>query len=96
MRAHHDILRRPLVTEKTISQRDDLNQVAFEVPLSANKIEVRAAIESVFDVKVLKVRTVRVKGKAKGWGLRARRSPDWKKAIVDLAPGETIDVFGGV
>lgn len=92
----HDILVRPLVTEKSVRQRDDLNQVAFAVPLDANKIQVRSAVEQVFGVKVLKVRTVRIKGKAKGWGLRARRKPDWKKAVVDLAPGDTIDVFGGV
>ena len=79
-----------------VGQRDELNQVAFAVPLGVNKIEVRRAVEQVFDVKVVKVRTVRVKGKTKGLGQRARRKPDWKKAIIDLAPGNTIDVFGGV
>ncbi len=91
-----DILLRPLVTEKTMSQSEGHNQVSFEVHPSANKIQVRQAVERLFDVKVTGVRVLNVVGKEKRFGLRVGRRKNWKKAIVHLAEGQSLDVFEGM
>ncbi|MPM56484.1 50S ribosomal protein L23 [bioreactor metagenome] len=90
-----DVLIRPLITEKTTSLMQD-NKYTFEVPLKANKVEIRQAVEQVFKVKVLDVNTVRVMGKTKRMGRTQGKRPDYKKAIVKLAPGERIEFFEGV
>lgn len=90
-----DVLIRPLITEKTTSLMQD-NRYTFEVPLKANKVEIRQAVEQVFKVKVLDVNTVRVMGKTKRMGRTQGKRPDYKKAIVKLAPGERIEFFEGV
>ena len=92
----HSIVRRPLVTEKSSILRDDDNQVVFEVARGANKIEIRRAIETLFNVRVLDVRTMVVRGKLKRVGRNVGRQTNWKKAIVTLAEGDSIDVFEGV
>ncbi len=91
----YELVRRPLITEKTtlISEH---NQVAFQVPLDANKKEIKIAVETLFKVKVTAVNTLRVKGKAKMFRGRPGRRDDIKKAIVTLAEGDTIDVTTGV
>ncbi len=91
----HDIIRRPVITEKTSIQKEVSNQFTFEVDRMANRVEIKKAVEGIFNVKVAGVRTMQVKGKTKrrGWIVGKRR--DWKKAIVTLMPGERIDFFEG-
>ena len=91
----YDIIRRPVITEKTSIQKEVSNQFTFEVDRMANRLEIKKAVEGIFNVKVAGVRTMQVKGKTKrrGWIVGKRR--DWKKAIVTLMPGERIDFFEG-
>lgn len=92
-----DIIRRPLITEKSSLQREGLNTLAFEVDSRANKIEIQRAVETQFKVKVADVRVANCHGKLRRQGRFAGRRPDWKKAYVRLAAGEkTIDFFEGV
>ena len=88
-----DIIRRPLITEKSTVQREDKNIVAFEVHRDANKIEVKRAVEAQFKVKVAEVRIARVHGKVKRQGRFAGRRPDWKKAYVTLREGQKMPEF---
>ena len=91
----YEIIRSPVITEKSTLGSEN-NQVTFKVPLSATKLEIRAAIEDLFEVKVKSVNTLRQKGKNKMFrGRRGRRS-DFKKAIVSLEDGHSIDVTTGV
>jgi large subunit ribosomal protein L23 len=92
----YDIIIRPLVTEKTSIQKEDFNQVSFEVDRRANRVEIRRAIEKIFNVRVADVRTMQIKGKVKQRGRIVGKRKDWKKAIVRLMPGERIDFFDGV
>jgi large subunit ribosomal protein L23 len=92
----HDVLRRPLVTEKSTIARDELNVVTFAVDPRANKHEIRSAVETLFDVKVLEVRTIRMPRKSRRLGRFVGRRPEWKKAIVRLAQGQKIEFFEGV
>ncbi len=96
MKDFHQIIRRPLVTEKSTTQKETNNQVAFEVNQRANKIEIRDAIEQLFKVKVLCVNTMNREGKKKRLGRTAGKKSDWKKAIVTLQKGHSIDFFEGV
>lgn len=91
----HDIIRKPLFTEKSTTQKEVYNQLSFEVAPSANKIEIRRAVQNVFGVKVLDVRTMQVKGKVKRIGRSFGRRRNWKKAIVSLAPGSRVEFFEG-
>lgn len=72
------------------------NKYTFQVPLTANKVEIRKAVESIFNVKVEKVATIRVLGKTKRMGRTMGKRSDYKKAIVTLKAGETIELFEGV
>jgi large subunit ribosomal protein L23 len=90
-----DILIRPLITEKATTMMQE-NKYVFIVPLKANKIEIRQAVEQIFKVKVLGVNTIRVMGKVKRMGRTQGKRPDYKKAIVKLAPGQTIEFFEGL
>jgi len=92
----YQIIKRPLVTEKGTKQKEQSNQLAFEVDRRANKILVRNAIENIFKVKVVSVRMMNVKGKERRVGRNVGRKADWKKAIVRLAPGENIEFFEGI
>lgn len=91
----YDIVRYPIITEKStlISEH---NQVVFRVPLNATKPEIRAAVEGLFGVKVDGVNTLRQVGKKKQWRGRMGRTSDYKKALVRLAEGESIDISSGV
>jgi large subunit ribosomal protein L23 len=95
----YDVLRRPLVTEKSNYQNSDLHQYVFEVARDATKVLVKDAVETLFDVDVLRVNVINVPAKrtrrARSRQVRVRRS-GYKKAIVTLAPGDTISVFEGV
>lgn len=90
-----DVLVRPLMTEKSMRLKESHNTVTFEVRPDANKIEIRTAVETVFNVKVSDVRTASFHGKLKRMGRHQGRRPDWKKAIVTLAPGHKIDLVEG-
>ncbi|WP_372676948.1 50S ribosomal protein L23 [Desulfosarcina sp.] len=92
----YDIIKRPVITEKTNIQKEENNQLSFEVDMRANRVEIAQAIERIFSVKVAKTRTVHVKGKIKRRGRILGKRKDWKKAIVTLMPGERIDFFEGV
>ncbi|MBI2215911.1 MAG: 50S ribosomal protein L23 [Candidatus Rokubacteria bacterium] len=94
-RSAREILIRPLMTEKSMRQKDDENTVTFQVLPDANKVEIRNAVESVFNVKVAEVRTANFEGKLKRMGRHQGRRPSWKKAIVRLAPGHTIELVEG-
>lgn len=95
----HDVLRRPIITEKSNYQAGDLNQYVFEVSIDANKQMVKDAVETIFDVDVYRVNIINVPAKrSRRWRNRrvmVRRS-SYKKAIVTLAAGENIDLFEGV
>ncbi|MFC1922714.1 50S ribosomal protein L23 [Chloroflexota bacterium] len=95
----HDVLRRPIITEKSNYQAGELNQFVFEVSMSATKQMVKDAIETSFDVDVLRVNIVNVPAKrSRRWRnrrVKVRRSA-YKKAIITLGPDERIDVFEGV
>jgi large subunit ribosomal protein L23 len=91
----YEIIKRPLITEKTNIQKELANQLTFEVDRRANRIEIRRAIETAFKVKVASVQTMQVKGKVKRRGRTIGKRRDWKKAIVTLMPGERIDFFEG-
>jgi large subunit ribosomal protein L23 len=91
----YDIIKRPLITEKTSIQKEDYNQMSFEVDRKANRVEIKRAIENIFKVNVDKVRTIQVKGKTKQRGRIVGKRRNWKKAVVKLMPGERIDFFEG-
>ena len=90
-----EILIRPLMTEKSMRDKEEHNTVAFRVRPDANKIEIRAAIEAVFNVKVAAVRTASFEGQLKRMGKHQGRRPDWKKAVITLQPGHKIDLVEG-
>ncbi len=95
----YDVLRRPLITEKSNYQNSDLHQYVFEVTVDATKTLVKDAVETLFDVDVLRVNVINVPAK-RSRRLRSRRimvrRSAYKKAIVTLAPGDTIAEFEGV
>lgn len=91
-----DLIRRPLITEKTNIQKESYNQITFEVDRNANRVEIKRAIQDIFNVRVASVNTIQVKGKTKQRGRIIGKRRDWKKAIVKLMPGERIDFFDGV
>ena len=91
----YQIILNPLVTEKS-TQQSEFNKMVFAVPVNATKLEVKSSIEKIFSVKVKSVNTILLKGKVKRFkGVLGRRS-NTKKAIVTLAPGNTIDLSAGV
>lgn len=96
MRSPYQIIRRPLITEKGTELKHRANQYLFEVARDANKLEIKHAIESLFRVKVLRVRTLSVQGKEKRVGRFLGRTPDWKKAVATLKEGDSIESFEGV
>lgn len=90
------VLKRPLLTEKATIRREIANEYAFEIDMRANKIDVKRAVEEIFEVKVTGVRTMKLIGKMKRMGVHQGRRSGWKKALVTLAEGNTIDLFEGV
>ena len=93
----YDILKRPVVTEKSNAQADNLRQYTFEVDQRANKMQVKDAVETAFNVKVLGVRIVSIPAKTGRYGRTTIvKKPALKKAVVTLAPGSTIQFFEGV
>jgi len=92
---HYDTILSPIITEKS-TMVSEHNQVVFRVPLTASKPEIKEAVEALFDVKVEAVNTIRVKGKTKRFRGHMGQRSDFKKALVKLAEGQSIDVTGGL
>ena len=90
----HQIILAPMISEKATRVAEKANQAVFKVAGDADKLEIKAAIEQLFSVKVTGVRTLNVKGKTKRFGQRLGRRSDWKKAYVSLAEGQEIDFVG--
>ncbi len=95
-RSPYDILIKPLLTEKMTALKESENRVSFVVDKSANKIEVKKAIEEAFKVKVAAVNVMNLLGKKKRLGKFAGKRPDWKKAIITLKKGEKLELFEGM
>ena len=91
----YDIIRRPVITEKTSLAKEASNKYVFEVACSANKIEIGKAVEQLFKVKVLSVRVMNIEGKKRRLGKSQGKKPDWRKAIVTLSPKDKISFFEG-
>ncbi|MDD5170475.1 MAG: 50S ribosomal protein L23 [Syntrophales bacterium] len=92
----YDIVKRVLITEKSTIVKDGWNQHVFAVDRRANKIEIANAVEKLFKVKVLNVRTMNMLGKKRRLGKTVGEKPSWKKAVVTLAEGNRIEIFEGV
>ena len=90
MKFAHDVIRRPIISERSMETTFDkagneIKKYTFEVPTTANKVEIKKAVEEVFGVKVAAVNTMRVNGKEKRMGRYVGKTPSWKKAIITLA-----------
>lgn len=93
----YNVLKRPVMTEKSNAQGDEQNQYTFEVDRRANKMQVKDAVETAFNVKVLDVNIINIPAKRGRYGrLIVTKKPAWKKAVVTLVPGSTIQFFEGV
>lgn len=92
----HQVIIRPVISEKSYNLIETQKQYTFQVDRRANKNQIRRAVQEAFDVKVVKVNTVNVKSKPKRQGVTRGRSPMWKKAVVRLAEGDRIEFFEGV
>jgi len=95
MRGPHQVVLKPLLTEKGTRLKEEGNQYIFRVARTANKVEIRQAIEQLFKVTVLDVRTAHVRGKVKRLGRFQGRKPSWKKAIATLKEGDSIELYEG-
>lgn len=94
MKPLHEIIRKPRITEKGNLLKEEAKIVTFEVARGANKIEIKRAIETAFDVKVKAVNTALVRGKTKRVGVNLGQRNNWKKAYVTLEEGHDIDFYG--
>jgi large subunit ribosomal protein L23 len=92
----HQVIREPHITEKATLQKGLANQVTFKVHKDANKLEIKKAVETLLNAKVLQVKTMNLRGKSRRLGRNIGKRSDWKKAVVRLAPGEKIEFFEGV
>ncbi|HEX7487655.1 MAG TPA: 50S ribosomal protein L23 [Anaeromyxobacteraceae bacterium] len=95
MLTDQDVVKRPLITEKSERGREAAQQYSFEVHRDATKIQVKTAVEKLFAVHVTAIRTSIARGKNKRVGKNIGRRPNWKKAVVTLKQGETISLFEG-
>jgi len=91
MKDMFQIIKRPLLTEKSTRKKEEINEVTFEVDRRANRSEVKMAVQTRFKVKVQRVNLMQMEGKKKRVGKKLGRTADWKKALVRLAPGEAIE-----
>ena len=89
-----DVLKRPVITEKSSLLQEE-GRYVFEVAPQANKVQVREAVEKAFNVNVMTVNVMNVRGKRKRFGTRLTPRPSWKKAVVTLKPGDRIEIFEG-
>ncbi len=93
---HYSILEKPLITEKSTMMQEHGNRVMFQVKRSANKLQIKEAVQNIFNVTVLEVNTLNVKPKTQRFGRHQGQTKAWKKAIVLLKEGDRIDFFEGV
>jgi large subunit ribosomal protein L23 len=91
MKDLHQIIKRPLQTEKSTRKKEEFNELAFEVDRRANRAEVKQAVQTLFKVKVLRVNLLQMEGKKKRVGRQVGQTRSWKKALIRLAPGEAIE-----
>ena len=91
----NEVLLAPVVSEKSYAQIEQTNTYSFRIHPDAHKTQVRQAVEELFDVTVLRVNVLKVQSKPKRRGMHRGTKPGWKKAIVQLKPGDTIEIFGG-
>jgi large subunit ribosomal protein L23 len=91
----YDVIKRPIVTEKSSLLKDGGNQYVFEVATTANKIEIAKAVEQLFKVKVMSVRVMNMEGKTRRLGKHSGKRADWRKAIVKVNPKDKISFFEG-
>lgn len=96
MKDPRDIIIAPMISEKSVGMIEDNNTYTFKVDKRANKIEIRNAVEEIFNVDVLKVNTINMLGKKRRLGRNEGKRPDWKKAMVKLAEGDRIEIFEGM
>lgn len=89
----YEVIKRPLVTEKTTLEKDAKNIIAFEIDPHANKIEIKEAVEKIFNVDVVDVKTINIAGKKKRIGKNVGKRSNWKKAYVTLKKGSKVDFF---
>ncbi len=89
----YDVVQKPLLTERTMARLDESNTYVFRVHPQANKVQIRNAVERLFDVKVLAVNTASMHGKRRRRGRTVSKMPDWKKAFVTLREGDTIELL---
>ena len=92
----YNVIKEPHIAEKGNQQKELFNQVTFKVDRRANKVEIKKAVERIFKTKVMDVKTLNIKGKKRRVGRNMGKRPDWKKAIVRLAPGEKVEFFEGL
>jgi len=92
----YEVLKRPIQTEKSNYQAEELQRYTFEVDRRANKLEIQSAVEKIFDVHVIAVRVINVRGKKRRMGRHMGETSSWKKAMVTLSAGESISFFEGV
>jgi len=92
----YSVIKKPIVTEKSTISREEENKYLFEVDRGATKIDIRNAVEKIFKVTVVNVHTINISGKKKRVGRVVGRRRNWKKAVITLAPGSSIEVHEGV
>jgi large subunit ribosomal protein L23 len=89
----YDVVKKPLLTERSMTRLEESNTYVFHVHMKANKVQIRNAVETLFDVKVLSVNTAKVPGKTRRRGRSVAKMPDWRKAFVKLAEGDAIELL---
>ncbi len=95
MKNQYQVIKKPIITERATAMKEDLQKVVFGVHPDANKHQIKAAVESIFKVKVTSVNTLNYKGKPKRLGAHAGKRSGWKKAVVTIAEGEKLDFLEG-
>ena len=96
MKDSRDIILKPHISERTMDLIERSNSYTFQVALNATKVEIKKAVEEIFEVKVEKVTTHRMPGKEKSMGVHRGYTPKWKKAVVRLAEGDSIKIYEGM
>ncbi len=96
MKDARDIIIAPIISENSMEQMEEANTYSFKVAKKANKIEIRNAVEEIFNVNVVNVNTMNVRGKKRRLGFHEGKKPDWKKALVKLAAGDEIEIYEGL
>ena len=96
MKDIYAVIKKPIITERSAYLKERGNKIIFQVDVNANKRDIKKAVEKVFNVNVMDVNTLNVKGKVKRFGKSFGKRPDWKKAIVTLKEGDKIELLEGI